>query len=138
MYGNPPVDPRAAMAHSQQGGQFTGASPEPPPELYEPNEQVKSILWQRIDFLPPDELPVLDSMVTQENIHIWLRLFPELAELLAQASAMQHGISMDQQAAMPQPMGMPQPAMQPPPGGAPMAAPMQQPIGGGLAGQRFG
>lgn len=127
--GNPTQDP-------QQGAQFTGTSPEPPSDLYEPNEQVKNILWQRIDFLPPDELPVLDSMVTQENIHIWMKLFPELAELLAQASAIQHGIAMDQQAAMPQPMGMPQPAMQQQmPGGAPM---QQQPMGGGLAGQRFG
>lgn len=130
------MDPN--MMHGQSGGVMPQGAPdgrtemgtsgpraEAPPDLYQPNEQVKQILWQRIDFITPEELEMLDSMVTVQNLPLWMKLFPELAELLAEASAFDQVMGMSQEDIMGQ-------------GGAmPAAAPMQQPMGTGLSGQRF-
>jgi hypothetical protein len=96
----------------------------PSPDLFQPDDRVKDILWGRIDALAPEELEMLDAMVSPQSIHLWLKLFPELAELLAEATAFDQAVSMSQEAsagAMP---------------AGPMPAPAPTPVG--LAGQRFG
>lgn len=101
--------------------------------VFNPDDRVKHVLWNRISVLDDAELEMVDAMVTPQNVAMWLKLFPELSELLAQASAMDAVMGMSQEEIMAQHGGMPQ-AM---PGPLPMMQ-QQPPPRNGIAGQRFG
>lgn len=98
--------------------------------VWEPDARVQHVLWNRFSLADEAEVDMLDQMVTPENLPLWLKFFPELAELLHQASAMDAVMGMGQEDIMQQYGGMPQ--------GQPAGAPIQQaPQASGLAAQRY-
>lgn len=128
-----------------QGGMPQGGMPRegmpwggpetPSPDIYRPDDYVKRVLWTRIDFITPEELRILDAMITLENLPLMLKLFPECAELLAEATAFDSAAGRGRDDA---PAGI-MPTAQPPgtqahPG---MAQRPKLPQPSGLAAQRF-
>lgn len=125
--------------------------------LYSPYQEIAAVLWLRIDHLQPSEIAALDRVITPDTAPVLMKIFPELAPLIEQGSALQQpgGPAMGQMPAgqppamatgQPQvptgPAPMPAPQMAAPGGPAPMggAAPPRPPVPPrrpGLAGQRM-
>ena len=57
----------------------------------QPNEQVAQVLLTRIDFLTPQEVAALDQAITPQNAPVFLKVFPELAQLIQASSAVSGG-----------------------------------------------
>lgn len=102
--------------------------------VFEPDDRVQYVLWNRFSMADEAEVDMLDQMVTPENLPLWLKFFPELAELLHQASAMDAVMGMGQEDIMQQYGGMPQGQ---PAGAQSVMMPQQAPQASGLAAQRF-
>jgi hypothetical protein len=109
------------------GGAHSGLTPE---NIFEVDERTKAVLWNRFSMADEAEVAMLDQMVTPENMPMWLKFFPEIAEIIQQATAMDHIMGMSQEDMMAQQAGG-MPGAQPP-----MAQPVPQ-AGASLATQRF-
>lgn len=139
------IDPASSMqGDPSMGGMPAGVEM---PEFiqgeaaFQEDPRVKAVLWSRLAQLPPQEADMIDQAITLENLGAFLKVFPELAMFLSEASALD-GIEEQQQGMQPGMPGQmpapPQPQLPPQGPAAMMAGQPQPPQPGGLARQRFG
>lgn len=61
------------------------------------NQDVQNILWSRVQTLTPEEIKVMDTIVTPTTYPVLAKLFPELVPLLQKGTALQQATASTQQ-----------------------------------------
>lgn len=59
-------------------------------------EDVQALLFSRIETLSPQEMQVLDSIITPETVPVLFKIFPELGILFDKGSQLQQGAGRQQ------------------------------------------